>query len=575
MSAAVLPLRAYQSEGVAAVQDAWRRGVRRPAVVWPTGAGKTVGFAHLGAQHLAERPGGRVLAVAHTTELLDQMMGKFRSVAPGYRVGRVQANSNETLARIVCASVQTLRNPNRRRMIRDVSMMIIDESHHAVAQSYLDVIEHYGGFAGPGEDGALVVGFTATMKRGDDLALGKVWQDVVHELAITDMIREGWLVRPVGLHVQVDDLDLSQVRTSRGDYREGDLGEALEQSLAPAAIAKAVAEHAHDRKILLFAPTVSSAGVIADALRASGRSVGLIHGAMAKGDRQAALDAFRAWSGPGSDGTQILANCQILTEGFDEPSADCVVIARPTRSPVLYQQIAGRVLRPYPGKTDALLLDVVGATKVHSLVSGVELFGEDGKPKEPKPARELGEWDEDPDELAEGQQDARRALLEGADGPLVVTEVDLFARSAMAWMRTRAGVYFIEGGDRYIVIVPSLPRMAEQWLAHFDGRPAGFDVVSLHKTASHAERVIVDGVADLQYAMAWADQDVSPSERTTASRDRAWRARPPTEKLLALAGRLRLYVPPGARMGEVSTMVSVALASKRIDTWMYARGAQR
>jgi superfamily II DNA or RNA helicase len=575
VSAAVLPLRQYQGEGVAAVEDAWKHGVRRPAVVWPTGAGKTVGFAHLGARHLSANPRGRVLAIAHTTELLDQMMGKFRSVAPGYRVGRVQANANETLARIVCASVQTLRNPNRRRMIRDVSMIIIDEAHHAVAQSYLDVIEHYGGFVGAGQPGALVVGFTATMKRGDDLALGRVWQDVVHELAITDMIREGWLVRPVGLHVQVDDLDLSQVRTSRGDYREGDLGEALEQSLAPTAIAKAVAEHANDRKILLFAPTVSSAGVIADALRASGRSVGLIHGAMARADRQAALDAFRAWNGHGGGGTQVLANCQILTEGFDEPSADCVVIARPTRSPVLYQQIAGRVLRPYPGKTDALLLDVVGATKVHSLVSGIELFGEDGEPKEPK-TRNLLEW-EDPDELDGDQQDARRALLGGHDGPLIATEVDLFARSSMAWMRTRAGVYFLEGADRYIVIVPGAPRTADQWLAHFDGRPAGFDVVSLYKTQSYTERVIVDGVADLQYAMAWADQDVSPGERTTAARDRSWRAKDPSKspKLMALAERLRLHVPPGARMGEVSTMVSVALATKRIDSWLYARGAQR
>lgn len=554
----MLTLREYQREAVDAVQAALRAGMRRPAVVMATGTGKTPTFAKLGTEWLAANPGRRVLVLAHTTELLDQAMDKWGSVAPGLRVGRVQAQANETLARIVVASVQTLRNENRRRMLRNVGMIIVDECHHAVASTYLQVLTHFGALGEQCDDSAVAIGFTATMMRGDDLALGEVWQDVVYSYDIADAIRDGWLVRPRGLHVQVDDLDLSRVRVSGGDYREGDLGQAIEDSLAPEAIAKAVTEHADQRKILLFAPTVSSAGVIGDALSASGRSVGLIHGALPARARKAVLDDFRA------DRTQILTGCTVLTEGFDEPAADCVVLARPTKSPVLYRQIAGRVLRPFPGKLDALLLDVVGATRTHGLMSGVELFGEKPALTENDQAdRDLDEYDlanEDEEELAEGQQDARQALGL-ANGPLVATEVDLFAHSPMSWLRTRAGVFFLPAGDRYIAIVP--------------GQRGGYDVTTMHKSQQRTGRWIIQGVADLSYAMAWAEGEVTPGEKTTATKERSWRARPPTDKMRAFAERLGINVPAGARMGEVSNMITLTLASNRIDPHLPAWAIKR
>jgi superfamily II DNA or RNA helicase len=533
----------------------------------------TVAFSQVAAEHLAATPGGKVLALAHTTELVDQMIAKFHSVSPpgrpGVRVGRVQGTTNQTLAQVVCASVQTLRSEARRRMIRGVTLVIVDEAHHAVASTYLAVLRHFGCMDEPGYEGgrALALGCTATMMRADDKALGAVWQSIAHQRTIAEGIADGFLVRPTGLHVQVDDLDLSAVKVTAGDYRKDELGKAIEDSLAPEAIVKAVAEHADRRKILLFAPTVSSAEVIGDALRASGRSVGLVHGGLAEGPRKAVLDAYRAGE------TQVLANCMVLTEGFDHPAADCAVIARPTRSKGLYIQIAGRVLRPWPGKTDALLLDVVGATTTHSLMSGVTLFGD--RPDGAQPAQkavEASEWDEPEEDLAPGQQDARQAL--GLrDGPLVATEVDLFAGSTMAWLRTRAGVFFIEAGERYIAIMPAAPRRAEQWMAHFSvqngpsgSRPfVGYDVVSVAKRGPAEQRSIVRGVEDLSYAMAWAEGDVSPTEKTTATKERSWRAKPPSDKLRALADKLRVYVPPGAKSGEVSNMVSLVLASKRID----------
>lgn len=564
----MLALRPYQREAIDAVTAAWRRGMVRPAEVLFTGAGKTVIFSHLSVEWLAENPGMRVLIIVHTQELLDQALAKLRSVAPGLRVGAVQAQRNETLARVIVATVQTLRSPRRRAMIRNVGLVIVDECHHAVATSYREVLSHFGvlGLA-PGEAArAVCVGYTATMTRADTLALGDIWQDVVYARTIAEGIADGFLVRPKGIHVQVDDLDLSKVRTTAGDYRDGDLGQAIEASMAPTAIAKAVDEHADQRKILLFAPTVSSAGTIVDALSASGRSVGLIHGALPNQERKAVLSDYRAGN------TQILANCMVLTEGFDEPAADCVVLARPTKSQGLYIQIAGRVLRPYPGKGDALILDVVGATKLHGLVAGIDLFGE--APKEPKDPSD--EYLEDPDELDEGQQDARQAL--GVDGPLVSTEVDLFAASSSRWLRTRAGVFFIPAGDRYIAIFPSSPQTPEQWHDHFAGRGGlwGYDVVTMHKNRLHTEKAIVRAVPDLSYAMAWAEGDVTPAEKMTAAKGRSWEAHKPSEKTRKLAEHLRVYVPPGARQGEVSNMITLALATKRIDGHLpaYLRGAR-
>jgi len=449
------------------------------------------------------------------------------------------------------------------------SGIVAHNCHHAVAATYQDILTHFGALGEQRDDSAVAAGFTATMMRGDDLALGQVWQDVVYSHGIVEGIADGHLVRPRGIHVHVDDLDLGKVRVERGDWRAGDLGEALESSLAPTAIAKAVTEHADERRIIGFAPTVSSATVIADALRESGRAAGLVHGGMGKTERKAVLSDFS----PGG-GLQILMNCSLLTEGYDEPAADCALIARPTRSPVLYRQIAGRVLRPYPGKVDALLLDVVGVTANHSLISGVDLFG-DKLEREVKEKTERDELElEDADDLADGQQAARRALE--WSGPLASTEIDLFASSPMQWLRTRAGVFFLAAGERYLAIVPAAPQSQDQWMAHFGGAPIflGYDVMAMDKSGGGLGRAIVSGVADLSYAMAWAEGDVSAGEKMTATKERAWRARPPTEKMSAFAARLGLTPAPHARMGEVSNMITLTLASRRIDPHIpaYMRG---
>lgn len=544
MTTALLPLRPYQREAMDAVTDAWRRGLMRPAVVLPTGAGKTVVFAHLVAAWLDLNPGHRAVVLAHRTELIEQAMSKFHDVAPGLRVGMVKAQRNDTLADVIVASVQTLRNEQRRKMLRGVGLIVIDECHHATAASYRSVLDHW--------PDALVVGFTATMTRSDDAALGDIWQDVVYMRTISEMINSDppYLVRPRGIRVYVDTMDMSGVRMSKGDYRESDLGAAIEGSLAPEAIAQAIRKHSPDRPTLVFCPTVKSAMVVEDAIRLEGFQVGIVYGDMPAELRKATLDDFRAGR------VQVLVNCMVLTEGTDLPMACTCVIARATTHVGLYIQMAGRVLRLFPGKDEALIIDVVGASQKHALLAPVELFGD-----EPKAKREKEDEDK-PDDFEDAFEDpgsGGRTEKHSNErvGPLSHADVDLFHGSDSAWLRTYAGVWFLRAGERYIAILPGV-------------RPGTYDVTAMHKSQKNTGRWIAEAIEDMSYAMAWAEGEVTRPEMTTARKDRTWRARRPSDSQKKLATRMGLTVTPDMHAGEVEALITVRIASHRIDPGLRA-----
>jgi superfamily II DNA or RNA helicase len=267
----MLKLREYQTEAIAAIRQAWSDGTRRPAVVLPTGAGKTVVFAHLAAQ-MRER-GVRTLILAHRDELIEQAAGKVRAVAPDLRVGIVKGAQREIRGRdVVVASVQSLARAPRRAELAaaGLRLVVVDECHHAVANTYMAVLRDLGCFDEDPMAGAYAVGVTATLGRSDRVALGQVWQDVAYRRDIVTMIRQGYLVNAKGIRVKVDGLDFGQVKRMHGDYADKALAEAMHASLAPAAIARAYVEHAKDRQGVLFAPGVAMAYEMAEALRPRG-----------------------------------------------------------------------------------------------------------------------------------------------------------------------------------------------------------------------------------------------------------------------------------------------------------------
>jgi superfamily II DNA or RNA helicase len=547
---ATLTLRPYQTEAIDAVFDAWADGMKRPAIVLPTGAGKTVVFAHLIKQFrhspkviepwAAHRAGNRVIVLVHRDELADQAMAKIRSIAPDLSVGKVKAADNKIYSDVMVCSVQTLASKRRLDLLEssqgdggNVGLIITDECHHAAAASYKKV---YAAFPE-----ALNLGVTATMARGDRVGLGSTWDEVVYEKSPLWMMSKGFLTGVRAVQVDVAGLDMGGVKSSRGDFQAGDLGDAMTAAGADKVIATAYKEHAGDRPGVVFTPTVATAHATADEMNAAGIRTEVISGETPRDERLGIFERFRTGE------TQVLANCMVLTEGFDAPWASCAVIARPTQSQPLYVQMVGRVLRPFPGKTDALVLDVVGASASNKLRTLVDL--EPGVVRSMKPMESLEEAVER--ELEESGQTA----LPGSIGfELKHKEVSLFQGSDRAWLRTTKGVMFIGCGDTVVFLFPT-------W------RQPGLWDVCLRTRGDHKPTRTEHAGLDLGSAMAWGEATAEDYQAFGTRKTAPWRSRKPSDKQLAKAAAMGLSTE-GLRAGELSDAMYAADVSRALDRYV-------
>lgn len=542
----MIRLRDYQLEAIEAVRAQWAGGKRRVGVSLPTGSGKTVVFTD---PRLRAGIEGRPLVLVHREELAQQAVAKARAANPTLRVGIVKAGMDQVGADFIVGSVPTLRGQARRERLRNIGLVIVDEAHHAPAESYRTILDWYGCYGPTGvaeHRTALAVGFTATMSRGDGVGLGGVWESIAYERDIRWMITRGYLVAPTGLRVSVGDLDLRGVSRRGGDYVDSELGAALEDSAAPECTVKAWTEHAAGRSTILFAPTVAYAQLMAERFTEAGVSAAAVWGAMPAEERRLTLKRFEAGE------VQVLCNCMVLTEGTDLPVCSCIVVARPTSHVGLYTQMVGRGLRLAPGKSDCLVLDVVGATRRHALMSVTDLLGERDEVAGRAEAVEV-----DAEEVEEFTGPGWAVTREESwAGPMVVESVDLFHGSRAAWLRTRAGTWFTPAGkDRFLVLV----REGEAW-----------GVVSADRYRVGASRWVVRGVEDKGYAMAHAEGDITEAEQHIAARAAGWRKRAASQAQADYARRLGAMVGEGMRSGEVSNLITVAEATARIDRWMPA-----
>ena len=542
-----ITLRDYQREAIDTVFKAWADGMQRPAIVLPTGAGKTVVFSALvrewryGAQYLPDRA-PRVIVLAHRDELVDQAIAKLRAVMPGVSIGKVKAQDRETAADVMVCSVQTLatRSGTALRDVLDreadagkVGLIITDECHHAAAASYRKIYDAF--------PDALHLGVTATMARGDRVGLGKVWEDVVYSKSILWMISKGHLTDVRTRRVDLKGLDMSAIPSSAGDWRPGALGEALMDAEADTAIARAYKEHGGTRQGIVFTPTVETAYAAQEALCKAGVRTAVVSGETKGDDRREIYEDFRLGR------LQAIANCMVLTEGFDAPWAEVAVIARPTQSAPLYTQMVGRVLRPWPGKKEALVLDLVGASS-HKLRTLIDLSP---GTVEVRDGESLAEAVVREEEALNGTVPAGSIAFE-----LKVRDVNSFGASAHAWVRTPKGVMFIGCGDARVILWPS------------QGGDGLWDVVVAEK-GQKWRRSDYTGL-DLGSAMAWGEAVSEDYPSFGTAKSAPWRRKPASEKALNLAVALGVTVPDGVRAGELSTLIDQAMAGRDIDR--YVRG---
>lgn len=573
-------LRDYQREAIAYLHAAWSAGITRPPAVLATGLGKTEIFTDPSLLEEFLNVGKRVLIIAHTDELIEQAARKARRNNPGRRVGIVKAGLNQVTAEIIVSSRQTLAGQKRREQLRNIGLIIIDEAHHALrTNTYGRILEHFGCFGCPwhpdGErHGAcvncldetpvpMVAGFTATLARGDKGKLSSVWQEPKSGLFRRDIlfgIRRGYLLDVRGKRVVVPELDMRNVTQRAGDYSDSSLAEELERTFAPEVIAASYLEHAAGRKGIAFWPLVNTAYHGAKAFNELGIRSEVIHGELPKSERRALL--ARLHSGE----TQVVHGVGVLTEGFDEPTCDVVVVARPTRSAPLYQQMVGRVLRPDLTKDPAerekaLILDVVGAGAEHDLRSLIDLSPE-RRPRELDDGESLLEID---DRWLDEQKQAG-GLEPEADfayvGETAVLDFDPLGREKL-WSRTPGGVYFMSAGSvAYAFLVESVA-----------GEPAHFDVVLASKPARGVTPwAKATDYVDLPMDIALAEAEELAVEvgghgaKTLAGRKSAWRrgAVVPDSPQHRLAKALGVWVD-GMTKGECSEAIDQHKAAQRLD----------
>lgn len=344
----------FQEEVIEACRDAISRGYRSLLIVAPTGSGKTV----IGAAMIksADEKRKQSMFLAHRRELIKQTARKLWDF--GVQHGIIMAGEPMSAWEgVQIASIDTLRsrymNPKKSNQpeLPKVAILMVDEAHRSLSATYQKIIKHYQ------QQGTIIIGLTATPIRGDGKGLGHIYDCMILAPSMLELIEQGYLVPPRYYAPSIP--DLTGVKVARGDYVEGQLEKVMDRREPVGDIVSSWLRIAPERKTIVFAAGVKHSIHIAQRFTEHGIRAIHIDGNTPLDERDAALAGL-------DDGSiQVISNCMVLTEGFDCPSLDCCVLARPTRNLGLYLQMGGRVLRSFPGKEDAKIIDHSGNLYEH------------------------------------------------------------------------------------------------------------------------------------------------------------------------------------------------------------------
>lgn len=355
-----MELRPYQQQAKDAIFSEWENGIKKTLLVLPTGCGKTIVFAKVAEECV--KGGSRVLILAHRGELLDQAADKIgKSTGLGCATEKAEQTCIGSWFRIVVGSVQSMMREKRLNQFPNnyFNTIIIDEAHHCISESYQKVLRHF--------PDAEVLGVTATPDRGDMQNLGTVFESLAYEYTLPRAIKEGYLspIKAVTIPLKID---MSAVGVQAGDFKSGDIATALDPYLE--SIAEEMEKYCSDKKTVVFLPLVKTSQKFRDILNNHGFRAAEVNGESK--DRAEILEAFD------KDQYNVLCNSMLLTEGWDCPSVDCIVVLRPKKVRSLYCQMVGRGTRlsPETNKDHLLLLDFLWHTERHELCHPASLICE-------------------------------------------------------------------------------------------------------------------------------------------------------------------------------------------------------
>ena len=354
----LMELRPYQQAAREAVEQDWDGDFLRTLLVLPTGCGKTIVFSKIVEDMV--RAGRRCLILAHRGELLDQAADKLLQ-ATGLRcsVEKAEETCLDSWYRVTVGSIQSLMREKRLGQFpaNYFDVIVVDEAHHVLSEGYQRVLNHFGA--------ARVLGVTATPDRGDMRNLGQYFEHLAYEYTLPRAIKDGYLcpIKAVTIPLR---LDLSGVGVQAGDFKSSDIDTALDPYLHQ--IAQEMQQYCAGRKTVVFLPLVRTSQKFCRLLNTQG-----FQAAEVNGDSKDRAEVLKAFDGGEYN---ILCNSMLLTEGWDCPSVDCVVVLRPTKVRSLYSQMVGRGTRLFPGKEDLLLLDFLWHTERHELCHPANLICE-------------------------------------------------------------------------------------------------------------------------------------------------------------------------------------------------------
>lgn len=554
-------LREYQIAAVKAVEADWRAGTKRVGVVLPTGSGKSTVIGKIASN--AYHAGHRIVCLAHRGELLDQMRRDLKAVdptIPDEHMGMVRAEKDDHHAPIVFATLQTLATARRRRLLGKRDVILWDEVHHAPALGYHATFRELGGY-----DDALMCGFTATMYRADNskgkteqIGLGDVIEKISYEKDLRWAIEKGFLVPPRGLTVRIGELNaLDQIKNVAGDFHQGDLADIMEAAVEYTV--DAIELHARNRQSIVFAASVAASQQIADLINERGNLRAMsTTGSLSYDERQPIYQSFR-------DGElDVMVTVMVLTEGADFPMCDCVVMARPTRSRVLYSQMVGRALRLYEGKDDALVLDLAGTARQMKLIHLSELVHGMGLDNE--------EVDEDGEPIicdgcglnvgmcvCEPMVEELRVTIR-REGPVDMVSIDLLDGSDTLWLETPAGVPFIPL-DRGLNVFLWPDDDRKYWaIGHINTNTGKGSFISTNDAGDPEFLALPEA---LKAAEMW----VLDSDYMLPGKFAAWRTgnKAPSEKQVNYARSLHIAGAETFTKGRLSDEISIALMARRVD----------
>jgi superfamily II DNA or RNA helicase len=523
-----MSLRDYQEQAIEALERDWSSGLLRLGISLPTGTGKTHVMAELANRYTEDihRLSGRVLVLLHRDTLVEQTERKMREHAsPGVTVGVVKAERDVVNAHITVASVHTLRSEKRLRRISAPALIITDEAHVSMSPTYARIFERF--------PSARVAGFSATWVRSDKAKLGDFWEKISFQRSIRWAIREGHLVMPRGIAVGVPEsvaAGLADLRPKRGaDYRDDEIADLVTVEAVRENVVRGFIEHAKDRSSVLFAPTVAAAEYFRQGLADAGVTTAGIYNTTSPRDRRRIFADYRARR------ISVLTTCTALAEGWDAPWCSAALMLRPTKHVGLYVQQVGRVLRPWPGKSDALVLDFVGGLGGMSLSLEAAL-------KQTDEREDLDAVDEESREELEPSGDDGEKLYAVGKG---TRPVDLFAGTEARWMVTEHGVPFVATSTHYYFVTEVDGSWSVGVCRH--GKLKGGRWLKQGLTSGEA----------IEFAAVVAVDD----DPQIAKSDSAWRRGKVTESQIYRARSIGAVLSEGDRRGDAADKLTMRHAS--------------